>query len=150
MDTAYGSSQIRRIGNWSNAFSCEVQPLIRRISLVGCGVLQSLVDVGSENRPPMLEKESYVPWSTRFMWYIDGKKETRKLIKDSIVNGPYVMKEIYDSTSTTENHVKKLQTVDDLTGDEKKQYDADIDAMNLILLGIPNDIYNSMDECNDA
>ncbi|GJU09199.1 hypothetical protein Tco_1125629 [Tanacetum coccineum] len=39
MDTAYGSSQIRRIGNWSNAFSCEVQALIRRISLVGYDVL---------------------------------------------------------------------------------------------------------------
>ncbi|GJW03274.1 hypothetical protein Tco_1562130 [Tanacetum coccineum] len=30
---------IRRIGNWSNAFSCEVLMLIRRISLVGYGVL---------------------------------------------------------------------------------------------------------------
>ncbi|GJS09550.1 hypothetical protein Tco_0366346 [Tanacetum coccineum] len=35
MDTAYGRSQIRRIGNWPNAFSCEVQALIRRISFVG-------------------------------------------------------------------------------------------------------------------
>ncbi|GJR78896.1 hypothetical protein Tco_0149681 [Tanacetum coccineum] len=39
MDTAYGSSQIRRIGNWSNVFSCKVQALIRRISLAGYGVL---------------------------------------------------------------------------------------------------------------
>ncbi|GJV07051.1 Orf y [Tanacetum coccineum] len=30
---------IRRIGNWSNAFSCEVLALIRRISFVGYGVL---------------------------------------------------------------------------------------------------------------
>ncbi|GKD20771.1 hypothetical protein Tco_1222474 [Tanacetum coccineum] len=30
---------IRRIENWSNAFSCEVLALIRRISLVGYGVL---------------------------------------------------------------------------------------------------------------
>ncbi|GJY75003.1 ribonuclease H-like domain-containing protein [Tanacetum coccineum] len=39
MDTAYGSRVIRRIGNWSNTFSCEVQALIRRISFVGYGVL---------------------------------------------------------------------------------------------------------------
>ncbi|GKE95190.1 hypothetical protein Tco_1580045, partial [Tanacetum coccineum] len=39
MDTAYGSSQIHRTGNWSNAFSCEVHALIRRISLAGYGVL---------------------------------------------------------------------------------------------------------------
>ncbi|GJX39296.1 ribonuclease H-like domain-containing protein [Tanacetum coccineum] len=49
------------------------------------------------------------------MRYIDGKKETRKLIKESTVNGPYVMKEIHDSTNTTKNPVKRLQTVDDLT-----------------------------------
>ncbi|GKC45419.1 hypothetical protein Tco_1063141 [Tanacetum coccineum] len=84
------------------------------------------------------------------MRYIDGKKETRNLFLESTVNGPYVMKEIHDSTSTTKNLVKRLQTVDDLTGDEKKQYDADIDAINLILLGIPNDIYNFMDACKDA
>ncbi|GJT83194.1 hypothetical protein Tco_1057536 [Tanacetum coccineum] len=35
MDTAYGSSQIHRVGNWSNALSCEVLALIRRISFVG-------------------------------------------------------------------------------------------------------------------
>ncbi|GJS56826.1 hypothetical protein Tco_0651610 [Tanacetum coccineum] len=39
MDTAYGSRVIRRIGNWSNALSCEVQALIRRISFAGYGVL---------------------------------------------------------------------------------------------------------------
>ncbi|GJV57198.1 putative reverse transcriptase domain-containing protein [Tanacetum coccineum] len=35
MDMAYEGSQIRRIGNWSNALSCEVLALIRRISFVG-------------------------------------------------------------------------------------------------------------------
>ncbi|GJT86609.1 ribonuclease H-like domain-containing protein [Tanacetum coccineum] len=35
---------IRRIGNWSNAFSCEVLALIRCISLVGYGVLQQKKD----------------------------------------------------------------------------------------------------------
>ncbi|GKD34375.1 hypothetical protein Tco_1249884, partial [Tanacetum coccineum] len=39
MDTAYGSRVIRRIVNWSNALSCEVQALIRRISFAGYGVL---------------------------------------------------------------------------------------------------------------
>ncbi|GJZ16040.1 hypothetical protein Tco_0551717 [Tanacetum coccineum] len=38
MDTAYGRSQIRRIGNWSNALSCELLVLIRLISFVGYGV----------------------------------------------------------------------------------------------------------------
>ncbi|GKB26381.1 hypothetical protein Tco_0865782 [Tanacetum coccineum] len=32
---------------------------------------QSLADDGSETLPPMLERGSYVPWSSRFMRYID-------------------------------------------------------------------------------
>nr|GEZ31874.1 hypothetical protein [Tanacetum cinerariifolium] len=35
MDTSYGSKGIHRIKNCSNAFSCEVQAMIRRIFLVG-------------------------------------------------------------------------------------------------------------------
>ncbi|GJX35965.1 putative reverse transcriptase domain-containing protein [Tanacetum coccineum] len=41
----YRSSQICRIGNWSNALSCEVLALIRRISFVGYGVKLMLSDV---------------------------------------------------------------------------------------------------------
>nr|GEV39169.1 hypothetical protein [Tanacetum cinerariifolium] len=44
MDMAYGSKGIRRIGNWSNAFSCEVQALIRRIFIVGYDVLTSILE----------------------------------------------------------------------------------------------------------
>ncbi|GJS56315.1 hypothetical protein Tco_0629677 [Tanacetum coccineum] len=37
-----------------------------------------------------------------------------------------------------------------LTGNDKKRFEGDIDAMNTILLGIPNDIYNSVDACKTA
>nr|GEX15615.1 hypothetical protein [Tanacetum cinerariifolium] len=46
MDTAYGSRVIRRIGNWSNAFSCKVQVLIRRIYFAGYAI--ALVSGGVE------------------------------------------------------------------------------------------------------
>ncbi|GJV79541.1 hypothetical protein Tco_1515411 [Tanacetum coccineum] len=36
----------------------------------------------------------------------------------------------------------KIQTVADLTGDDKLRYEANIKAMNWILLGIPSNIYN--------
>ncbi|GJS42332.1 putative ribonuclease H-like domain-containing protein [Tanacetum coccineum] len=39
----------------------------------------------------------------------------------------------------------KLQTAEDLQGDALLHYDAEIEVMNLILLSIPNDIYNSVD-----
>nr|GEW10372.1 reverse transcriptase domain-containing protein [Tanacetum cinerariifolium] len=44
----------------------------------------------------------------------------------------------------------KLQTAEDLHGDALLHYDAEIKLMNLILLSIPNDIYNSVDACTSA
>ncbi|GJT39960.1 hypothetical protein Tco_0939825 [Tanacetum coccineum] len=80
-----------------------------------------LVDAGTETRPPMLERCSYIPWARRFRRYLNRKRETRK-----------------------------DQNEDDLTGDDLKQYKADIEAMSLILISIPNDIYNSMNSCQTA
>ncbi|GKC55137.1 hypothetical protein Tco_1077882 [Tanacetum coccineum] len=40
-----------------------------------------------------------------------------------------------------------LHTAEDLQGDELLHYDAEIELMNLILLSIPNEIYNSVDAC---
>ncbi|GKB55729.1 retrovirus-related pol polyprotein from transposon TNT 1-94 [Tanacetum coccineum] len=44
----------------------------------------------------------------------------------------------------------KLQTAEDLQGDALLHYDAEMELMNLILLSIPNDIYNSVDACTSA
>ncbi|GJY99759.1 retrovirus-related pol polyprotein from transposon TNT 1-94 [Tanacetum coccineum] len=43
-----------------------------------------------------------------------------------------------------------LQTTKDLQGDELLHYDAEIELMNLILLSIPNEIYNSVDAYSTA
>nr|GEZ99550.1 hypothetical protein [Tanacetum cinerariifolium] len=112
---------------------------------------QATVDAGEENRLPMLEKGSYVPWLSRFVRYIDGKKEYGKMLKDSIENGPYQMKEIEDQGNPDGNPrvppFKRIQEEAYLMGNYKKRVEADIDAMNAVLLGIPNNIYNSVDAC---
>ncbi|GJR76683.1 retrovirus-related pol polyprotein from transposon TNT 1-94 [Tanacetum coccineum] len=46
--------------------------------------------------------------------------------------------------------VPKLQPAEDLQGDALLHYDAEMELMNLILLSIPNDIYNSVDACTLA
>ncbi|GJR17625.1 integrase, catalytic region, zinc finger, CCHC-type containing protein [Tanacetum coccineum] len=73
---------------------------------------QSLADAGSENRPPMLERGSYIPWA-----------------------------------SLT---IPRLQTVEDLKGGDLLLYDAEMELMNMILLSIPNEIYNSVDAYTSA
>ncbi|GJT39845.1 hypothetical protein Tco_0939710 [Tanacetum coccineum] len=63
---------------------------------------QSLANVGYENRPPMLERGSYIPWAK------------------------------------------------DLEVDDLLLHDAEMEVMNMILLSIPNEIYNSVDACTSA
>ncbi|GJT24355.1 retrovirus-related pol polyprotein from transposon TNT 1-94 [Tanacetum coccineum] len=41
----------------------------------------------------------------------------------------------------------RMQKEEDLRGDDLKHYEAEMEAMNLILISIPNDIYNSVDAC---
>ncbi|GJZ31075.1 gag-pol polyprotein [Tanacetum coccineum] len=43
-----------------------------------------------------------------------------------------------------------MQTTEDLQGDALLHYDAKMELMNLILLSIPNEIYNSVDACTTA
>nr|GEU56084.1 hypothetical protein [Tanacetum cinerariifolium] len=80
---------------------------------------QSLADAGSDNHPPMSKRGSYVPWESRFMSYIDRKKDTRKLLKRSVEVGPYKFKKIA-ATATTD---AKTETKDDLAGDDLKHYE---------------------------
>ncbi|GKD88812.1 hypothetical protein Tco_1364319 [Tanacetum coccineum] len=44
----------------------------------------------------------------------------------------------------------RLQKQEDLRGDDLKHYEAEIEAMNLILIYITNEIYNSVDACTTA
>ncbi|GJY91355.1 hypothetical protein Tco_0506551 [Tanacetum coccineum] len=50
----------------------------------------------------------------------------------------------------SETRPPMLEREEDLRGDDLKHYEAEIEAMNLILISIPNDIYNSVDACTTA
>nr|GEV97864.1 hypothetical protein [Tanacetum cinerariifolium] len=74
----------------------------------------------------MLNKKNYVPWSSRILRYAKSRPNG-KLIYNSIINGPY--------------------TDDELTEKELKHIEADDQAIQTILLGIPEDIYAATDSC---
>ncbi|GJY75760.1 hypothetical protein Tco_0480876 [Tanacetum coccineum] len=86
---------------------------------------QDIYAAGSENRPPMLNKENYVPWSSRLLRWIAGRE----------VPVPETFHE---------------QTDDELTEAEIKQMEADDQAIQTILLGLPEDIYAAVDSCETA
>ncbi|GKC12660.1 hypothetical protein Tco_1009442 [Tanacetum coccineum] len=107
---------------------------------------QSLADAGSETRPPMLERGSYIPWASRFRRYINRKRKNQKWLNKALDEDPYQFEMFISNNST----VPKLQTAEDLQGDVLLHYDAEMELMNLILLSIPNDIYNFVDACTSA
>ncbi|GKA00500.1 hypothetical protein Tco_0673050 [Tanacetum coccineum] len=52
---------------------------------------QDIYVAGFENRLPMLNKDNYVPWSSRLLRYAKSKPNGQLLV-NSIKNGPYMMK----------------------------------------------------------
>ncbi|GKC15923.1 hypothetical protein Tco_1012705 [Tanacetum coccineum] len=91
---------------------------------------QDIYAASSENRPPMLNKENYVPWSSRLLRYAKSRPNG-KLIYNSIMNGPYVRRMIPEPA-------------------EIKQMKADDQAIQTILLGLPEEIYAAVDSCETA
>ncbi|GKA75906.1 copia protein, partial [Tanacetum coccineum] len=85
---------------------------------------QDIYAAGSENRPPMLNKENYVPWSSLFLWYAKSRSNG-KLIYNSIINGPYVRRMIPEpgdqNCEVPVNETFHEQTDDELTKKELKQ-----------------------------
>nr|GEU89030.1 putative reverse transcriptase domain-containing protein [Tanacetum cinerariifolium] len=108
---------------------------------------------GSESRPPMLNKENYVPWSSHLLRYAKSRPNG-KLIHNSIINGLYVRRMILEPGNTNRevpvNETFHVQTDDELTKKELKQIEADDQAIQTILLGLPEDIYASVDSCETA
>nr|GEZ87270.1 hypothetical protein [Tanacetum cinerariifolium] len=77
---------------------------------------QDIYAAGSESRPPMLNKENYVPWSSRLLWYAKSRPNG-KLIHNSILNGPYVRRMILEP-GDAERDVNVTKTFHEKTDDE--------------------------------
>nr|GFA20797.1 hypothetical protein [Tanacetum cinerariifolium] len=114
---------------------------------------QDIYAAGSKSRPPMLNKENYVPWSSRLLRYAKSRPN-RKLIHNFILNGPYVRRMIPElGDANHEVNVTEtfhLQIDDELSDKEIKQIKADDQAIQTILLGLPEDIYAAVDSCETA
>nr|GEV82879.1 reverse transcriptase domain-containing protein [Tanacetum cinerariifolium] len=91
---------------------------------------QDIYAAGFECHPPMLNKENYVPWSSRLLRYAKSKPNG-KLIHNSILNGPYTIllglpEDIYvavDSCETAQEiwlRVQQMMKGSDIGIQEKK------------------------------
>ncbi|GKA63666.1 hypothetical protein Tco_0763272 [Tanacetum coccineum] len=96
---------------------------------------EHMIVARADNRPPMLEKSMYTSWSSRMMLYIKGKGHDRMML-NSIEKGPLVYGTI------EENGVTRNKTYEELTDAEKLQDDCDVKDTNIILQGLPPDVYS--------
>nr|GEU79303.1 retrovirus-related Pol polyprotein from transposon TNT 1-94 [Tanacetum cinerariifolium] len=114
---------------------------------------QDIYAAGSENRPPMLNKDNYVPWSSRIIWYARSRPNG-KMIVDSIENGPYVRQMIATlgepDLPVPIPETFHEQTDEELTENDIKRMHADDQAIQTILLGLPTDVYATIDSCETA
>ncbi|GJY96926.1 hypothetical protein Tco_0513836 [Tanacetum coccineum] len=92
---------------------------------------------GADNRPPMLDNLMYDSWKSKMELYMENR-ENGYLILESIRNGPLVWPMI------EENGEMRRKRVPELSAPEKLQYEADVKATNIILQGVPIDVYALM------
>nr|GEU65846.1 retrovirus-related Pol polyprotein from transposon TNT 1-94 [Tanacetum cinerariifolium] len=108
---------------------------------------------GSENRHSMLNKDNYVPWSSRIIRYARSRPNG-KMIVDSIENRPYVRRMIAtpgepDLPIPVPESFHE-QTDEEPTENDIKWMDADDQSIQTILLGLPEDVYAAVDSCETA
>ncbi|GJV80092.1 hypothetical protein Tco_1515962 [Tanacetum coccineum] len=92
---------------------------------------EHMLVAGADNRPPMLEKSMYNSWQNHMLLYIKGKEHGRMML-----NGPFV----YGTIEV--DGVTRPKTYKQLTDIEKLQDDCDVRATNIILQGLPPDVYS--------
>ncbi|GKE00617.1 hypothetical protein Tco_1388600 [Tanacetum coccineum] len=90
---------------------------------------------GADNRPPMLDRDLYDSWKSRMKLYMQNRKN-RRMILESVKHGPLIWPTI------EENGVTKTKKYAELSATEKIQADYDLKATNIILQGLPSDIYS--------
>ncbi|GJT31424.1 retrovirus-related pol polyprotein from transposon TNT 1-94 [Tanacetum coccineum] len=89
---------------------------------------------GADNRPPMLEKEMYDSWKSRMELYMLNRQHGR-MILESVENGPLIWPLIKENGET------RPKKYSELSATEAIQADYDIKATNIILQGLPPEVY---------
>ncbi|GJY44556.1 hypothetical protein Tco_0432769 [Tanacetum coccineum] len=109
---------------------------------------------GSDTRPPMLDITDFESWQQRIRLYCQGKDNEENTMK-SINEGPFHMGMVSDVIATgTEGAVHqgsvRARVLNDISAEEKERYKADIRATNILLHGIPKDIYSLINHYTEA
>ncbi|GJR97338.1 retrovirus-related pol polyprotein from transposon TNT 1-94 [Tanacetum coccineum] len=112
---------------------------------------------GSDTRPPMLDRTDFESWQQRIRLYCLGKNNGENIMK-SITEGPFQMgtfiqtpaEDAEETEGALQLGPERARVFTDLSAEEKERYKADIRATNILLQGIPKDIYTLINHFTDA
>ncbi|GJW13787.1 hypothetical protein Tco_0017920 [Tanacetum coccineum] len=79
---------------------------------------------GVDNRPPMLDKDLYDSWKSIMKLYMQNREHGRMILE------------------SVENGVTRTKKYEELSATEKIQADCNLKATNIILQGLPSDVYS--------
>ncbi|GJX24240.1 integrase, catalytic region, zinc finger, CCHC-type containing protein [Tanacetum coccineum] len=90
---------------------------------------------GSDTRPPMLDRTDFASWQQRIRLYCRGKENGVNILK-SIDEGPFQMGTFWETLAEG--------------NEDKERYKANIRETNILLQGLPKDIYTLINHYTDA
>nr|GEV87268.1 hypothetical protein [Tanacetum cinerariifolium] len=110
---------------------------------------------GSRDRPPMLAIGRYPQWRSRFLRYIDTRPNGDALRK-CILSGLYkpttvLVQEVAatDDSPGIPEHTT-VETPMNMSLENKAHFQAEKESIHLILTGIGDEIYSTVDACQTA
>ncbi|GJU72969.1 retrovirus-related pol polyprotein from transposon TNT 1-94 [Tanacetum coccineum] len=115
----------------------------------------NIMAAGSKERPPMLGPGRYSQWHSRFLRYLDTKSNGDYLRK-CIFDGPYLPTNVLIAAVEAAENIlpvaahEEVETIHNMTAENKLYFQAEKEAIFLILTGIGDEIYSTVDACNTA
>ncbi|GJR55274.1 hypothetical protein Tco_1405795 [Tanacetum coccineum] len=109
---------------------------------------------GSDTRPPMLDRTDFASWQQRIRLYCRGKENGVNILK-SIDEGTFQMGTFRETLAEGNEgalHLgpERARVYSDLSPEDKDRYNTDIRATNILLQGLPKEIYSLINHYIDA
>nr|GEW83441.1 retrovirus-related Pol polyprotein from transposon TNT 1-94 [Tanacetum cinerariifolium] len=115
----------------------------------------NIMVAGLRDGPLMLAPRRYAQWRSRFMRCIDTK-DNCKALKKCLKEGPYVpstvinlAKPTIETSKAVEEH-SEIETLANMSNANKAHFKAKKEAIYMLLTGIRDEIYSTVDVCNTA
>ncbi|GKC84201.1 hypothetical protein Tco_1139918 [Tanacetum coccineum] len=114
----------------------------------------AIMEAGGKDCPPILAPSNYVQWKSRIKKYIDTKPNN-ELIHYFLQNPSYKFKWTKKTVPVAEGSSERtiegyMENYKNVSQDIRDQLNVEAEAVQIILTGIDNDIYSTVDACPNA